>query len=80
MVTAAQRARLSPSEFACPATRNYPIPRDGGVVSNWKAVIRNAHGRWHQKATIKCAGGHRKILKALCRIGASPQDASCPIK
>jgi len=75
VITAAQRARLPPSAFACPQTRSFPF--------DTKKRAAAAHGRWHNprtKESSKCAGGHGRIVKAECRFGITPQDAACPLR
>lgn len=58
--------RVKASKFACPIQRKYPL--------NTKKRAKNAHARWHQKATMKCKGGHVRICRALKRYGVKGYD------
>ena len=74
-LTAAQRRALSPSRFACPSTKKFPL--------DTKKRIANAHARWHNpltKPSSRCPRGHARILRAVCRAGIIPNDAACPVR
>jgi hypothetical protein len=56
-----KRWGMKKAVFACPDTRNYPLTD--------ASHVRNAASRYRQKRTIKCAGGLKRICKAMRRFG-----------
>ena len=58
-LTAAQRARLHPMQFACPKQRSFPI--------HDAKRVRAALSYWNNprvKSSTKCTGGKKRICNA----------------
>ena len=68
-LTAADRRRLKPSQFACPDERAYPINDKGHIIS--------ALGRYRQADTLKCKGGAKRICTAAKK--AKIHTEVCPL-
>ena len=68
-LTAADRRRLKPSQFACPDQRAYPINDKGHIIS--------ALGRYRQADTLKCKGGAKRICTAAKK--AKIHTEVCPL-
>lgn len=65
-LTTRQRERLPKSDFACPITRDYPIP-DPARVASAKAYYRRRY-------TVKCKGGKKRICRRAKKFGMTKKD------
>lgn len=68
--TAAQRARLPKSDFACPAR----APGSGSYPINKPRRVSSAKGYYRRPYTAKCKGGKTRICRRAKRFGMMAKD------